>query len=142
MTTAERVVLPRLPGRRAPRILPWDERVSDIADLVGWDMSPRSRKTASITTQLLYAAALGAVYAAIMSRRPSQAARDLADAALIFAASLVAPELPRTKRKPRPRGRLAKLGHRAIEPVTVSRVFSRATTLALRALERTVGTAR
>lgn len=135
MTTAERVVLPRLPGRRAPRIVPWDERVSDLADFVGWEMSPRSRTTAGITTQLLYAAAIGALYAAIMSRRPSGAVRDLADAALVFAASLVAPELPRARRVPKQRTRLARLRQRAIEPITATRVFSRATALALRALE-------
>lgn len=136
MTTAERVVMPRLPGRRSPRIIQWDERISNVADLVGWDMSPRSRTTAGITTQLLYAAALGAMYAALMSRKPSRAARDLADSALIFAASFIAPELPRTKKRLRRRGRLARLRQRAIEPITVPKIFGRATTLALRALDR------
>jgi hypothetical protein len=136
MTTAERVVLPRLPGRHAPRIVPWDHRLSSVADFVGWEMSPRSRTTAGITTQLLYAAILGAVYAAIMSRKPSRAARDLADAALVYAASLITPELPRSKRRVRGRSRLARLRQRATEPITVPKVFGRATTLALRALER------
>ena len=136
MTAAERVVLPRLPGRHAPRIIPWDERVSVAADLLGWEMSPRSRTAAGITTQLLYAALLGATYAAIMSRKPSRAGRDLADAALIFAATLIAPELPRSRRRRKPRGRLAKMRQRVIEPITVPKVFGRATTLALRALER------
>jgi hypothetical protein len=136
MTTAERVVMPRLPGRRSPRIVPWDERISDAADFVGWDMSARSRTTAGITTQLLYAAALGAIYAAIVSRKPSRAARDLADSALVFAASLIAPELPRTKKRVRRRSRLARLRQRAIEPITVPKIFGRATTLALRALNR------
>src|SRR4051812_43174804 len=139
MTAAERVILPRLPGRHAPRIVPWDERVSRVADVVGWEMSPRSRTAAGITTQLLYAALLGAAYAALMSRKPSRAARDLADAALVFAASLVAPELPRSKRKPRRRGRLAKLRQRAIEPITVPKLFGRATTLALGAMNRVAG---
>ena len=135
MTAAERVVLPRLPGRHAPRVAPWDKRVSVAADLVGWDMSPRSRTAAGITTQLLYAALLGAAYATIVSRKPSRAGRDLADAALVFAASLIAPELPRSRSRRR-RGRLAKVRQKAIEPITVSKVFGRATTLALRALER------
>jgi hypothetical protein len=136
MTTAERIVLPRLPGRHAPRIVPWDERISEVADIVGWEMSPRSRTTAGITTQLLYAALLGAAYAAVTSRRPSRAARDLADAALVYAASLVAPELPRKKNRKRRRGRLAQLRQRAIEPITAHKVFGRATTLALKALDR------
>lgn len=136
MTTAERVVLPRLPGRHAPRIVPWDERLSNVADRVGWDMSPRSRTTAGITTQLLYAAILGATYAAIISRKPSRAARDLADAALVYAASLMAPELPRSKHRLPRRSRLAKLRQRAIEPITVPKVFGRATSLALNALQR------
>ena len=135
MTTAERVVLPRLPGRRAPRIVPWDERVSGAADLMGWDMSPKSRTAAGITTQLLYAAVLGAAYAAIVSRKPSRAGRDLADAALVFAASLIAPELPRSRRRKR-RSRFARMRQKAIEPITVSKVFGHATTLALKALNR------
>lgn len=136
MTAAERVVLPRLPGRHAPRVVPWDKRVSGAADLLGWDMSPRSRTAAGITTQLLYAAVLGAAYAAIVSRKPSRAARDLADAALVFAASLIAPELPRSRSRRRRRGRLAKVRQRVIEPITAPKVFGRATTLALRALQR------
>jgi hypothetical protein len=135
MTAAERVVLPRLPGRHAPRVVPWDARVMDAADTIGWDMSPRSRTAAGITTQLLYAALLGATYAAIVSRKPSRAGRDLADAALVYAASLIAPELPRSKRRKKG-DRLTRLGRRAAEPVTVSKVFGRATTMALRALER------
>src|SRR5689334_25241826 len=133
MTAAERVVLPRLPGRRTPRVLPWDARVADAADTIGWDMTTRSRTAAGITTQLLYAACLGAAYAALMSRKPSRAGRDLADAALVFAASLIAPELPRSRSRRR-RGRLAKVRQKALEPITVSKVFGRATTLALRAL--------
>jgi hypothetical protein len=135
MTAAERVVIPRLPGRRSPRIVPWDARLADAADTVGWDMSPRSRTAAGITTRLLYAAILGEVYAAIMSRRPSRAARELAEAALVFGASLVAPELPRKKHRRKGSG-LTRLGRRAAEPITVPRVFSHATTLVLRAIER------
>lgn len=135
MTTAERMVLPRLPGRHAPRVMPWDARVAEAADTLGWDMSSRSRTAAGITTQLLYSALLGAAYAAFMSRRPSRASRDLADAALVFAASLIAPELPRLKRQKKG-GRLTRLGRRAAEPITVPKVFGRATSLALRAMER------
>jgi hypothetical protein len=98
-------------------------------------MTPRSRTAAGITTQLLYAALLGAIYAAVVSRRPSRAARDLADAALVYAASLIAPELPRSKHRKKG-GRLTRLGRRAAEPITVSKVFGRATALALRAMER------
>lgn len=135
MTAAERVVLPRLPGRRAPRVLPWDARVADAAAAIGWDMSPRSRTAAGITTQLLYAACLGAAYAALTSRKRSRAGRDLADAALVFAASLIAPELPR--RKPRKKGdRLTRIGRRAAAPITVPKVFGRATAMALKAMEK------
>jgi hypothetical protein len=136
MTAAQRVVLPRLPGRRAPRIVPWDARLRDAADTLGWHMSPRARTAAGITTQLLYAALLGAVYAAVMSRKPPRAVRDLADALLVFGASLIAPELPRGKRRRRRGGTLTRLGRRATEPITVPRVFGRATSLALKALER------
>lgn len=137
MTAAERVILPRLPDRRRPRIVPWDERLSDAAGAVGWDMSPRARTTLGITTQLLYAALLGAGYAALTSRKPSRAARELADAALVFAASLLAPELPRHRPVRRKhRTRVARLRQRVVEPITAPKVFGRTTTMALRALQR------
>jgi hypothetical protein len=137
MTAAERVILPRLPDRRRPRIVPWDERLSSAADAMGWEMSPRARTTLGITTQLLYAALLGAGYAALTSRKPSRAARELADAALVFAASLLAPELPRHQPpRRRRRTRVERLRHRVIEPLTAPKVFGRTTTLALRALQR------
>jgi hypothetical protein len=135
MTTAERVLLPRLPGRHAPRVAPWDARVADAADTIGWDMTPRSRTAAGITTQLMYTALLGAAYAAIMSRKPSRAGCDLVDAALVYGASLIAGELPRSKRRKKG-SRLTRLGSRAAEPITVPKVFGRATTMALRAMER------
>jgi hypothetical protein len=78
---------------------------------------------------------LGAAYAVIVNRNRSRSAHELADAVLVFAASFIAPEIPR-KRLRRRRGRLARLRQRAMEPITVPRVFGRATTLALRALER------
>lgn len=136
MTAAERMILPRLPDRKRPRIVPWDERVASAADAIGWDMSSRARKTMGITTQLLYAALLGAGYAALTSRRPSRATRELADAALVFAASLLAPELPRRQPRRRKRTRIARLGQRATEPITAPKVFGKTTAMALRALQR------
>jgi hypothetical protein len=109
--------------------------LADAFDTLGWEMSPRTRTAAGITTQLLYAALLGAAYAVIVNQKPSRSAHQLADALLVFAASFIAPEIPR-KRPRRRRGRLARLRQRAMEPITVPRVFGRATTLALRALER------
>lgn len=136
MTAAERMILPRLPDRKRPRIVPWDERVASAADALGWDMSSRARKTMGITTQLLYAALLGAGYAALTSRRPSRATRELADAALVFAASLLAPELPRRQPRWRKRTRIARLRQRATEPITAPKVFGKTTAMALRALQR------
>ena len=136
MTAAERVVLPRLPDRRRPRIVPWDERVAAAADALGWEMSPRARATLGITTQLVYAALLGAGYAALTSRGPSRAVRELADAVLVFAASLLAPELPRLRPPRRKRTRTARLRQRVVEPITAPKVYGRTTTMALRALQR------
>jgi hypothetical protein len=136
MTAAERVILPRLPDRHRPRIVPWDERIAAAADVIGWDMSKRTRTAVGITTQLLYAALLGAGYAALISRKPSRAVHELADAALVFAASLLAPELPRRRSRRRKRSRVARLRQRVIEPITAPRVFGRTTTLALKALQR------
>jgi hypothetical protein len=136
MTAAERVILPRLPDRRRPRIVPWDERVAAAANLIGWDMSDVARTTLGITTQLFYAALLGAGYAALTSRKPSRAVHELADAVLVFAASLLAPELPRHRSRRRTRSRVARLRRRVIEPITAPRVFGRTTALALKALQR------
>jgi hypothetical protein len=136
MTAAERMILPRLPDRRRPRIMPWDERIAAAADAIGWDMSPRARTTMGITTQLAYAALLGAGYAALTNRKPSRAARELADAVLVFAASMLAPELPRLRPRRRKRSRVARLRQRVVEPITPPKVFGRATTMALRALQR------
>ena len=136
MTAAERVILPRLPDRKRPRVVPWDERLESAADALGWDMSPGARTAMGITTQLLYAALLGAGYAALTARKPSRATRDLADAALVFAASLLAPELPRHRPRRRKRTRVGRLRQRVTEPITAPKVFGRTTTMALRALQK------
>jgi hypothetical protein len=137
MTAAERVILPRLPDRRRRRVAQWDKRLAGAAEAIGWDLSPRIRTAAGITTQLAYAALLGAVYAAIVSRKPSRALRELTDAAMVFAASLLAPELPRRKTRGRGRrNRVVRLRQRIIAPITAPKVFGRATSLALRALQR------
>ena len=138
MTTAERVLLPRIPGRRRPRVPRWDRRIASAAERLGWEMSPRARSTTGIASQLVYATMLGAAYGvASQHLRPSRAGRQLLDAGLMFAASLLAPELPRHKaRRRKHRGRVERIGIRALEPVTPSRVFGRTTTLALSALTR------
>lgn len=136
MTAAERMVLPRLPDRRRPRIVPWDERIAAAADAIGWEISPRARTTIGITTQLLYATLLGAGYAALTSRKPSRAARELADATLVFAASMLTPELPRHRPHRQKGSRVARLRQRVVEPITPPKVFGRTTTIALRALQR------
>ena len=136
MTAAERVILPRLPDRHRPRIVPWDERLAAAADAMGWEMAPHTRTAFGITTQILYAVLLGAGYAALTSRKPSRAVHELAEAALVFAASLLAPELPRRKPHRRKRTRVGRLRQRAIEPITAPKVFGRTTTMALRALQR------
>lgn len=138
MTTAERVLLPRVPGRRRPRVPRWDRQIASAAERLGWEMSPRARATTGIATQLVYATMLGTAYGiASQHLRPSRAGRQLLDASLMFAASLLAPELPRHKgRRRKRRGRVERIGLRALEPVTPSRVFGRTTTLALSALMR------
>lgn len=137
MATAERVVLPRLPGNRAPRVVRLDTRLAETAEMLGWEMSPRARLAAGVTTQLLYAALLGAVYGAVMSRRPSRSTRQLVDAGIRFAASLLAPELDRQPvRRRRSRSRVARFRASALAPITPGHVYGQTTGLALRALMR------
>jgi hypothetical protein len=136
MATAERVVLPRIPGYRAPRAPKLDRRLADAAKLLGWEMTPRARAAAGVTTQLMYAALLGAIYGAIVSRQPSRSTRQLLNASIRFAASLLAPELEQRPPRRRRRSRVSRLRAKALEPVTPSNVFGQATGLALRALMR------
>ena len=137
MATAERVVLPRIPGFRAPRAPKLDRRLAEAAELLGWEMSPRARAAAGVTTQLLYAALLGAIYGAVVSRQPSRSTRQLLDAGIRFAASLLAPELEhRPPRRRRNRNRVARLRASALAPVTPWSVYGQTTGLALRALMR------
>lgn len=141
MTAAERIVLPRLPDRHAPRVARCDARLGDAAASLGWALSPEARTVVSIATQLACASLLGAGYAvALHHLRPSRAGRQLLDAGLVFGASLLAPELPRKRRRRKPRGRGARLRHaarqRLLDPVTPTAVFGRATSFALKALMR------
>jgi hypothetical protein len=113
-----------------------DKRLAEAADLLGWDMSPRARVAAGITTQLLYAALLGAVYGAILSRQPSRSTRQLVDATIRFAASLLAPELDQPRRRRRTPSRIARFRASALSPITPWNVYGQTTELALKALMR------
>lgn len=138
MAAAERVLLPRLPDRRAPRVAPWDARVGRAAKAAGWRLSRDQRTALGIATQLGYAALLGAGYAVARTRlRPSLAAKQLLDAGLAFGVSMLAPELPR-KRSPRGAKGLRKqlLVRPFSAQLTPPTVYGHATTLALRALSR------
>ena len=138
MTAAERVVLPRLPTHRRPRVVRWDKNVSAFAEKLGWEMSPRARTVAGVSTQLAYAALLGAGY--LVARRhvvTSRAGQRLLAAALEYGALLTAPELPRTsKRRDKRAGRLGKLRRKVLDPITPPSIFGQTTSLALKALVR------
>jgi hypothetical protein len=99
-------------------------------------MSPRARVAAGVTTQLLYAALLGAIYGAVVSRQPSRSTRQLLDAGIRFAASLLAPELKHRPPGRRKRSRVTRLRATALGPVTPWNVYGQTTGLALRALMR------
>ncbi len=137
MVAAERLVLPRLPDRRAPRILPWEARVGRTARRMGVRLPPSRRAAVAISTQLAAAALLGAGYYVARERmEPSRAGRQLLEAGLTFGISLLAPELPR---KPERRGRglrVERARRRLLAPITPPAVFGRTATLALRALAR------
>ena len=135
LTTAHRYLLPKLPDRGRKRRMEWDGRVDDVAERLGWDLSPRTRAVVGVSTQLAAATLFGALYAVVTEQlQPSRAGRNFLDAGLVFAASVLAPELER-KRRP-PRGTRAKLRHRALAPITAPAIFGRTTALALKALAR------
>lgn len=147
LTAAQRVVLPTLSGRsRHPRNAPDDpfERVSrrllnrlsggpkssSFAALRMTSHSPRARMAATIAARLVSAAALGAAYGMAVEQLDStRAGRSLIDAALVFGASLIAPELAPARQ----RGR-AKLRQRALAPLAGPAAYGRTTSAALRLL--------
>lgn len=140
MVAAERLVLPRLPDRRAPRVRPWEARVGRAARQLGVRLSPGRRTTVAVSTQLAAAALLGAGYYVARERmQPDRAGRQLLEAGLAYGISLLAPELPRTRvrRRRRVRGlRTDVATRRLLSPITPPSIFARTATLALRALAR------
>lgn len=136
MAAAERILIPKLPDRRAPRVAPWDARVGRLAKSAGWRLSKRQRTAVAIATELGYAALLGAAYNVARGRlRPSRTTGQLLDAGLALGVSLLAPELPR-KRIPRAtKGLRNTLLVRPLSTrLTPPSVYGHATSLALRAL--------
>jgi hypothetical protein len=77
---------------------------------------------------------LGAAYALVIEQlEPPKHAEQVLDAMLVYAASLLAPELERTRK---PRGRRRKLQHMALQRVDGPGIFGKATTLTMKALAR------
>ena len=138
MVAAERLLFPRLPDRRKPRVLPWDARVGRAAKQVGVRLTPRRRAAVAVSTQLAGAALLGAGYYVARERmQPSRAGEELLEAALAFGISLIAPELPKKKKRRVRQGlRAEQVERRLFEQITPPAVFGRTATLALRALAR------
>lgn len=138
MVAAERLVLPRLPDRRAPRVRPWEARVGRAARQLGVRLSPGRRTTVAVSTQLAAAALLGAGYYVARERmQPDRAGRQLLEAGLAYGISLLAPELPRRRVRRRVRGlRTDVATRRLLSPITPPSIFARTATLALRALAR------
>lgn len=134
LAVAHRSLLPRLPDRKRGRAHAWDHRVRSAAARAGLDLSERMRTPTAIATELLACVALGVAYTVVIEQlEPSRQARKLLDAGLVYAASLMAPEL---ERKKSPRGWRKKLRNKALERVNAPALFGRTTTLALRALAR------
>ncbi|HXT17639.1 MAG TPA: hypothetical protein VN706_18515 [Gemmatimonadaceae bacterium] len=134
LVLAHRSVLPRLPDRKKPRVDPWDKQVASLAGRVGWAMTPRSRMATGVAAQIAASVILGAAYTLIVEQlEPPKHAEQLLDAGLVFAASLIAPELERTRK---PRGRRRQLQRKALERINGPKVFGKATTVTLKALAR------
>jgi hypothetical protein len=86
-----------------------------------------------VSTQLVYAGALGAAYAVLRERtRDSRAGRVVLDAALTYASTFVFPERPGAAR----RGRKSTLRRRIADPVHSADAFMRVTAMSLAALSR------
>ena len=132
VSLAEREVLTRLSGAARHRA-GWDDVVKRRLQGVGVEVGDRGAIAAGVATQLLYAGALGAVYAVLRERadeRESRAGGILLDGALTYAASLVFPDTPTPPR----RGHRLALRRKLVKPANPAAAFSRATTMALGAL--------
>jgi hypothetical protein len=134
LTAAHRMVLPKLAGRsRRSRGGEANDPLGMMSKRAFADLSPRARNRATIATQLAGAAMLGAAYGiAVEHLHSSRAGRNLIDAALIFGASLIAPELAPSRS--RRRGRKVNLRRRALAPLTGPTGYGRTTSAALRLL--------
>jgi hypothetical protein len=134
LTALDRLVVPRL-GEPVQRGHKWDERVGDTLGRLGVRLSPRGVAAAGVSTGLAYAALLGAGYGLARRRwQASPAALGLLDAALVYAASLISPEPPRSRGVRRRSRRSPAL--RAVSSVSV---FGTATAAAYKALSRRAG---
>jgi hypothetical protein len=133
LTTAHRVLVPRLSGRtRRGRREP-DVRAAAVSSRLFGDLSPRVRTRVELATQLVSAAMLGAAYGvAVEQFESSRSGRNLIDAALVFGASLIAPDL--TPRRRRMGSRKAKLRQRVLAPFTGPAVYGGTTSAALKLL--------
>ena len=134
LAIAHRSLLPRLPDRKQPRVDPWDKRVASVANQMGWKLRPRARLAAGLSTQLAASMMLGVAYTLVVEQLdPPKHATQVLDALLVYAASLLAPELEPTRE---PRGRRRRLQHKALHRLNAPMVFGRATTVTMKALAR------
>jgi hypothetical protein len=132
LATAHRVLLPKLRGSRRSRGR-GDSGVEKLSNRFLADVSPRTRTTVHLATQLVSATMLGAAYGvAIEQLESSRTGRNLIDAALLFGASLIAPELAPTPR--RLRGRKAKLREHALARLSGPAVYGGTTSATLKLL--------
>jgi len=133
ISLVEREVLAPIAGRARHRSA-WDDLAARGLSRAGVEIGDgRGRIAMGVSTQLVYAGALGAAYAVLRERtRDSRAGRVVLDAALTYASTLVFPERPGAAR----RGRKSTLRRRIADPVHPADAFMRVTAMSLAALSR------
>lgn len=133
ISLVEREVLAPIAGRARHRSA-WDDLAARGLSRAGVEIGDgRGRIAMGVSTQLVYAGALGAAYAVLRERtRDSRAGRVVLDAALTYASTLVFPERPGAAR----RGRKSALRRRIADPVHPADAFMRVTAMSLAALSR------
>lgn len=133
ISLVEREVLAPIAGRARHRSA-WDDLAARGLSRAGVEIGDgRGRIAMGVSTQLVYAGALGAAYAVLRERtRDSRAGRVVLDAALTYASTFVFPERPGAAR----RGRKSALRRRIADPVHPADAFMRVTAMSLAALSR------
>lgn len=134
MLLAERLAEHRVVSRSGTSWFEWGNRASSLARRSGHPMRGRRRAAAGVGMQLVFGAALGALYGAARSRGLSDPAQGVLESLLAYGAFLSERQRPSARGLVRTRARRRE--RRGVLPVAAHDIFGAATARAFQALLR------